>query len=273
MAKKIFKFDPKLVVFFAVGVYLLYWREFPPFTKENKAKIKELFSFNPKPDPLPPLPDDDDEGIVPKSGAKVQLKGSDLAPKPKADPKITADFQREIYKQLYMPFDKYPFLYDDSYLDASRYISPGNPNYPGFTNPEGVLFGYRPPVKIDETHSGVPNYNTVYDSFSSDYGWYPPGGSYDTSLDDYYYNNPGDLITIGYKATAQARRAYKKEMKDMVEAEQEEMGLNKINEVHAFNVYKQASYDNSIQKRWDEYEKNGQKIGNLLKTGKRLAGV
>ena len=85
-------------------------------------------------------------------------QGNLTSPQVKPDEDVRQTFMREMYKQTYLPFSEYPFLYD-------------NPSYLDPNNPTGV------PVRGGDLPPCAPTDTAWYDMWYKLYGFYPPGST------------------------------------------------------------------------------------------------
>src|SRR5215212_2757120 len=192
-----------------IFAYFLYWRRLPPFTEENIAKLTGMFKGKNDIDnqqlTLAELQAQANKYIQPEP--KVQLRNPKTPlPKAKTDPKIAQQFAQEMYKQLFLPYSQYPYLYDHSYIDGTRNVSGDIRDYP-YNNPNSIVMGYRPPIVIgDQKQWAFPPFGEFLDPLYDQYGYFPPGGG-----GSYYYDNDflgiDDLIQIGGSLSSYARAA------------------------------------------------------------------
>jgi hypothetical protein len=104
---------------------------------------------------------------------------------PKPDETINSVFQQELYKQIYLPYDKYPYLYDENYRQALAPPASQNP----FGSPINTVAGYRPPIQGGDIPPQDTNLDQYYASLYKNYGMYPPGGGGGPEYDFYYPNS------------------------------------------------------------------------------------
>lgn len=93
---------------------------------------------------------------------------------PKPDETINTAFQQELYKQIFLPYDRYPYLYDNNYRQA---LTPTTGDLASsIRNPTATVFGYRPPIQGGDVPQQDINLDQYYQQLYNNYGMYPPGG-------------------------------------------------------------------------------------------------
>src|SRR5215213_412802 len=206
-----------LVLLIIGGSYLAYNRSWPPFTQANKAKIKNLLQGKFKPDSEtkePGPPNQEDYVVNPQQPLEGKvMSGPFLSAKP--DENVRKIFEQEVYKQLVLPFDQYPHLYGNNYLNETR----GYDVFPyaaGYSQGDVIPY-YRPPIKLGAGQSNVPGSSAIdpglCEAFNQTYGFYPPGGSCDpydlfNYFDPYFLNQQSGsgAHQIGMRARAKSYR-------------------------------------------------------------------
>ena len=260
-----------IVLILVGGGWAAYRAGIPPFTKENKAALKKLFSFG------GPSDDELESALGPgnlytnpmnQNDPKVQLNTKGLKPPAvKGDPRIKQIFDKNVYKQLFLPYDRYPFLYDNNYLSSTRDSSSTVP----YVNPEGITMNYRPPIRIGGGQTANNQYSSLWDQLYNSYGYYPPGGSYNTLYDSDYYSID-ELINIGtdpdyenglsFLATTQAENKRTNAFATQIA---------NLRDQDAIAMYNAEKYKNSEKFKRDEYKRQGIKIGDSIKRSKRIS--
>jgi len=216
-----------LAIVAAIGAYsyFAYSRKMFPFTDSNVSQIKCMFKSgkavkangrfqkcvdkdgkdidvsysSPSGVVLPPnaLPDGTDlTNISDPSGGTgaVSLDNPKLAEyQPKPDPTIEQNFQKELYKQIFLPYDQYPYLYDQNYLQAQTLANPDGTPADRANNPFNTVFGFRPPIQGGDVPPNAKDFNQYFDQIYNAYGLFPPGGDANTMLDDSYFQQAGDV--------------------------------------------------------------------------------
>lgn len=104
---------------------------------------------------------------------------------PKPDETINSVFQQELYKQIFLPYDKYPYLYDENYRQALAPPASQNP----FGSPINTVSGYRPPIQGGDVPPQDINNDQYYASLYQNFGMYPPGGGGGPEYNYYYPNS------------------------------------------------------------------------------------
>lgn len=104
---------------------------------------------------------------------------------PKPDETINATFQQELYKQIFLPYDKYPYLYDENYRQALVPPASSNP----FGSPIATVSGYRPPIQGGDIPPQDQNLDQYYAQLYQNYNMYPPGGGGGQDYNFYYPNS------------------------------------------------------------------------------------
>lgn len=193
------------ILMLGLAVYLVYAyrKNMFPFTPAFKAKIQSMIG-GAAPVPPPPVPPSTLTGTVtgqlgpgatdaltPAAGTgAVPLGAANLSAYDiKGDPTVNTVYQQELYKQLFLPYDQYPYLYDENYRQSLT--KPQDPNAP--FDPASLVYGYRPPIQggdvPPELTATTGGQQQLLDYLAQNYGLFPPGGGatpYDTQ-----YFTPG----------------------------------------------------------------------------------
>lgn len=264
------KWQTQVAIFLIVvgGGLAAYKANVPPFTKENKDAIKKFLSFGgPSEDELDSLlgPGDLYTNKLNQNNPQVQLNNKTTKPPAvKADPRIREIFAKNVYKQLFLPYDRYPFLYDNNYLEQTR-----DAGSVPFQNPQGIMMNYRPPLNIGGSGTMPNSASNLWSSLYEDYGYYPPGGSYNNQYDSDFYNID-DLINIGqdpdyglaFLSRTQGENKNTNALATTIARQRDE---------DAMLYYNAEKYKNSEKFKRDEFKRQGIKIGEVIRRNKKIS--
>lgn len=202
------------------GGYLAFNRSWPPFTPANKAKIKSLLqgkigSDSPSTESeIKTGSPDQGQYVVNPSKPIVNTNPGQLYTAP--DENVRKIFNQEVYKQLILPFDQYPHLYGNDYLNQTRGYDVFPYTGAGYGTGD-VIPSYRPPLKIGAGQSNSPGTSaidpTLCQAFYDNYGFYPPGGSCDPydlfNYFDPYFQYGGQQSGSTYPIGMMGKKSYR----------------------------------------------------------------
>lgn len=174
-----------------IAIYFAYKRKMGPF---GMPEIQELLGGKPEAPTLVAGGDVSGAGGagLPGAPAPNQFQGPSApigtgglsGPQVKPDEDVRQTFLREMYKQVYLPYQDYPFLYDN----------------PGLQNQTGT------PVRGGDLPPCAPTDDAWFDMWYKLYGFHPPGSTSNQNCTPNPFPTPGPTPTPspacpqGYKA-------------------------------------------------------------------------